>query len=151
MTFRLAALQRYREHLRDVLRQQLADLLSRDAALTRQRDDCLERRAEMLRQMRDLQQRPTLEIDAAALRRYHASQLTAEARRLEVERQQLAGLIAACRQRLILADQGVKVLEKLADRQREEIERSREHKEAREREEAWQAGQFASLPRRETH
>jgi flagellar biosynthesis chaperone FliJ len=142
--FRLAALQRYREHLRDVCRQQLAALLAQDAALVEQRDESLRQRTEMLRELRDLQQRPALNVDQAAARRYHAGQLAADARTTEWRRQQLAGLIAACRRRLVLADQGVKVLEQLSEKQRTQFEAEQEKQEARQREELWQAGQLVA-------
>jgi len=140
--FRLAALQRYREYLRDVVRQQLAELVARDAALAAQRDDVLTRRASTLHEMHELQQQSPLDVDQAAARRYHAGQLAVEARGLEWQRQQLAGLVSACRQRLVLADQGVKVLEKLADRQRQEFDRALERQDTRQRDEAWQAVQL---------
>jgi flagellar export protein FliJ len=140
--FRLAALQRYREHLRDVCRQELAALLAQDAALAQQRDEFLRRRTELLAEMRDLQQQASLNVDHAASRRYHAGQLAADARLAEWRRQQLAALVAACRQRLVLADQGVKVLERLSDKQRTEFEAEQEKQESRQREEIWQAGQL---------
>jgi hypothetical protein len=140
--FRLAALQRYREHLRDVCRQQLAELLAKDAALVQQRDAYLEQRTGTLREMRDLQQRTQLDVDQQAARRYHAGQLVVDARLIEWQRQQLAELIAASRQKLVLADQSVKVLEQLSDKQRQEFDYRQEHVEARLSEEAWQAGKL---------
>ena len=140
--FRLAALQRYREHLRDVCRQQLADLLSRDAELVQRRDAFLEQRAWLLSEMRDLQQQSSLNVDQQATRRYHAGQLVADARQAETQRQQLMELIATCRQRLVLADQGVKVLEKLEGKQLQEFDFRQEQHEAREREETWQAAKL---------
>jgi hypothetical protein len=146
--FRLAALQRYREHLRDVCRQQLAELLARDAALEQQRDELLRQRSTNLHEMHELQQQPRLDVDPAAARRYHAGQLAAEANRVEWQRLQLGGLLTACRQRLVLADQGVKVLEQLSDKQRLEFETQQEHRESRQREEVWQAGQLTKQAQR---
>jgi len=140
--FKLAVLQRYREHLRDVIRQELAELLARDAELARERDDALERRFETIHQMQQLQQQAALNVDQTAARRYHAGQLTAEAFDADMRRQQLVPPIAACRDRLIRADQSVKVLEQLADKQRREFESRLERTEERQREEAWQAGQL---------
>lgn len=147
-TFRLAAVLRYREQQRDALRQELTALLIREAELIRQRNQRLEQRAELLRQMSTLQQQPRWEIDPTAARRYHATHLLGEVRQLEWQRQQLTEQIMNCRQRLVLADQKVKVLEKLAQRQREEFEKQRELTETREREEAWQArhGGTGSFP-----
>jgi flagellar export protein FliJ len=140
--FRLQSLLNYREHRRDLCRQRLADVLAEDAELIRQREAVLAARGELLNQLQALQQQPRLEVDPMAARRYHAGQLAAEAARLQQSREQLAVRIAQCRQELIQADQAVKVLEQLADKQRQEAADDQERRESREREEIWQAGQL---------
>jgi flagellar export protein FliJ len=141
-SFRLQSLLNYREHRRDLCRQRLAAVLAEDAELVRQRDAVLAARGEMLDQLQALQQQPRLEVDPMAARRYHAGQLAADAVRLQQSRVQLAARIAQCRQELIQADQAVKVLEQLADKQRQQAADDQERRESREREEIWQAGQL---------
>jgi hypothetical protein len=157
--FSLAAVQRYREHLRDVVRQELAQLLARDATLIEQRDEFLRHRADNIREMQILdeflrhradniremqilQQQARLDVDQTAARRYHSAQLTSEASRVEWQRQQLSTVIANCRERLIRADQSVKVLDQLEEKQRAGFTQVMEAQEARDCEEAWQAGQL---------
>ncbi|HUQ69433.1 MAG TPA: hypothetical protein VM165_07925 [Planctomycetaceae bacterium] len=140
--FRLQSLLNYREHLRDLCRQRLAEVLAADAELVRQREAVLTTRGEMLTQLQNLQQQPRLDVDQAAARRYHAGQLAVEAARLQAARETLAEQIAQRRQEVVLADQGVKVLEQLADKQRQAAAEDQERREGREREEIWQAGQL---------
>jgi len=140
--FRFQALLQYREHLRDLCRQRLAELLAVDAELAHRKDTAVAARNELLNELRALLTQPRLEVDQAATRRYHAGQLAAEAQRLQHQRDQLAGRIAECRQALVKADQGVKVLEQLADKQRQAAEWEQDRRESREREEIWQAGRL---------
>jgi hypothetical protein len=140
--FPLQSLLNYRDHLRTLCRQRLAEVLAEDAELVQRRDATVAAREEMLVQLQQLQQQRRMDVDQAAARRYHAGQLAAETIRLECQRAQLADRIAQYRQALILADQGVKVLEQLADKQRQAHAEDQERRESREREEIWQAGQL---------
>jgi flagellar protein FliJ len=141
--FKLEPLQRYREHLRDRCRQALAIVLAEDAALVQRGEELAAAREQVLAEMQRLQAQPNLAVEQVAARRYHAGQLQGELRRVELERESVAERIAECRRLLSLADQGVKVLEQLETRQRQEHEKTREAKESREREEIWQAGKIA--------
>jgi flagellar biosynthesis chaperone FliJ len=143
--FRLQALLTYREHLRDLCRQKLAELLAAEADLVQQRQAVLTRREQMLTELQDLLTRPQVDVDQAAARRYHAGQLAAEAARLAAERERLAAGIAEARQLLVKADQGVKVLEQLADKQRAEARLDLDRRESREREEIWQAARLGTF------
>lgn len=143
--FRLEALLRFRENQRDLVRQQLAQLLSQDENFVAQRDSLLQERVETVQQLAELQRRPQIDVSSAAARRFHAGQLLHQARQVERERQALGEQIVKCRQALVLADQGVKVLEQLQDRQRTEFEAILEQKENRQREEVWQAGRLTQM------
>jgi flagellar biosynthesis chaperone FliJ len=68
--------------------------------------------------------------------------LSAEIQGLALRRREVAEQVSLCRKALVKADQGVKVLEQLRERQLREFERAEEHREAREREEIWQAGRM---------
>lgn len=140
--FRLQSLLTYREHLRDLARAKLAEVLAEDAELVRKKEAALAARGEILDQLQALQQLPRLDVDQMAARRYHAGQLTVEAVLLQQSRDELAVQVAECRQELVKADQAVKVLEQLAEKQREAEATEQERRESREREEIWQAGQL---------
>ncbi len=141
--FRLRSLLNYRESRRDQVRQELARLLTKDQELSVQRQGFLDERTTTLNEMRALQQTPTLNVDRASARRYHAGQLTVEAERVAQVRQILGQRIAQVRQQLIQADQSVKVLEQLRDHQHAEFTAQDELRQEKEREDAWQAGKLA--------
>lgn len=139
--FRLAALLRYRESLRDQCRQVLATWLARDAALADEQDRVEQERQQQMQEMRDAQQtRAELSVDRLASRRYRLGQLAITQQTLDSQRQHVSRQLEVCRQALVRADQGVKALERLSDTQRAEYLQRAELLEAREREEIWQAG-----------
>jgi flagellar biosynthesis chaperone FliJ len=140
--FRLESLQKYRENERDLCRQSLAQALAVEAELAEQHADVEREREATLAELRDLNDGDKLVIDRAAARRYHAGQLAYRLRQLDLQRQQAAVLVAQCRQVLVQADQGVKVLEKLSEKQQMEFEAELERHAAREREDNWQAARL---------
>lgn len=142
-SFRLQSLLNYRESRRDQVRQELARLLTKDAELVAQRQGFLDERAAVIAEMLALQQSSTLNVNQASSRRYHAGQLAIEAERINQVRQILGQRIEQCRQQLIRADQSVKVLEQLHDHQQAEFLAQDELRQAKQREDAWQAGKLA--------
>ena len=140
--FRLQALQQYREHQRDLCRQLLAEALHEESELLRRRDLLTREREQILTEMGALELERRVNVDQAAARRYHAAQLQADVRQIDADRQRLAQRIQLCRQALSKADQGVKVLEKLAEKQKLEFLQGVEKAESREREEGWQSGRI---------
>lgn len=141
--FRLQSLLNYRESRRDRVRQFLAQLLAKDQELSTQREAVLDQRTALLNEMHALQLAPQFNVDHAASRRYHAGQLMVEAEIIAQQRQKLGEQIAQCRQALIKADQNVKVLEKLFEQQHADFLVQDEHRQAKQREDAWQAGKLA--------
>jgi flagellar export protein FliJ len=141
--FRLASLLQYRENLRDQCRQILAQWLQRDADLAAEQQRLEQERELQLAEMSAEQvQQTKLQVDKLVSRRYRAGQLSAELSALAQRRSELAEQIALCRKALLKADQGVKALEQLAEKQRAEFRYAEERREAREREEIWQAGHW---------
>lgn len=140
--FRLAALLKYRESLRDRCRQALAQLLQQDAALIAEQAHLTEEREQQLEEMRQTQLAGRVPVERLAARRYHCGQLTNEIQQVVRKRQELAHQLAACRQTLIKADQGVKVLENLSERQLADHQQDEIRREARDLEEAWSAGRL---------
>jgi len=140
--FRLQALQKLREHHRDQCREALARILAEDAALVTQRTELEATRGQTLE---ELQQRLTVtrvDVAYATALRQHIGWLSSQLRDVDRQRAEVAERLEACRQRLIVADQNVKVLEKLEKKQRAESEQAAENKSSREREEIWQAGHW---------
>jgi flagellar biosynthesis chaperone FliJ len=140
--FRLESLQKFRENQRDLCRQALAQALAAEAALAEQHADVEREREATLAELRAFNDEDKLSIDRAAARRYHAGQLAYRLRQLELQRQQAALVVTQCRQLLVQADQGVKVLEKLSEKQQAEFEAEVERHAAREREDNWQAARL---------
>lgn len=145
--FRLESLQQFRENRRDLCRQALAQALAREAELAEQQAEAEREREATLAELRALNESDRLSIDRAAARRYHAGQLAYRIRQLELQRQQAAEVVAQCRQVLVQADQGVKVLEKLSEKQQAEFEAELERHAAREREDNWQAARLRESTR----
>lgn len=145
--FKFAALLRIRRHRRDQCRQLLAEVLSDIRALEVQRAELEQRRTGQLDELRSLGRPGPVDVDRAAARRYFAGQLVGElaglARRQELVEQQLE----LCRQTLVKADQDVKVLEKLEEKQRAAFQFESERRGARELEEAWQAARLTEVRR----
>lgn len=140
--FRLESLQKFRENQRDLCRQSLAQALAAEASLVEQHLEVERERASTLAELREFNDGDKLVIDRAAARRYHAGQLAYRLRQLDLQRQQAAIVVAQCRQLLVQADQGVKVLEKLSEKQQAEFEAELERHAAREREDNWQAARL---------
>ncbi len=145
--FSLAPLQKYREHQRDLCRQVLAQVLADDAALVQRREQLIAAREQLLAEMLELQGHERLNVDQSAARRYHAAQLLAQVRQVDAQREQVAEQLLLCRQTLAKADQGVKVLEQLAEKQKLEYLQKLDAKESREREEVWQSGKIVRQSR----
>lgn len=143
--FRLASLLKYRESLRDQCRQVLAQWLRRDADLVAEQQRLNDERELQLSEMRTEQTDGTLQVDRLVSRRYRAGQITGELTALARQRDELAQQISLCRQALVKADQGVKVLEQLSDKQLAEFLAADEKRQARDREEIWQAGHWKEI------
>lgn len=141
-TFRLRALQKLREHHRDQCREDLARVLAEDEALVAQRMELETSRVQTLEELQRRLQTQRVDVAYATALRQHVGQLQAQIRQVDRQRAEVAERLEACRQRLVAADQDVKVLEKLEEKQRAEHEQVAEAKSAREREEIWQAGRW---------
>lgn len=148
--FRLKSLQSYREHKRNACRTLLAQCLAYEEDLQRQHEHLTNQRTAALAEFQELQSQQRLDITQAAARRFYASRLAGELRQLEVQRQKAAAQVQLCRQALIEADQSVKVLEQLSEKQAAEFHFVADQRESREREAIWQAGALvrtAATPR----
>jgi flagellar export protein FliJ len=138
--FKLNPLLKLRRNERDVRQQLLADVLRRDSVLVARRRKFETDREMQIDELRALAGRASeIDVDAAAARRHYAVQLLGMMHEIDVQRAALATKIEDCRQALIRADQAVKALEKLAEKQEGEFIFQQERLESRALEEAWQA------------
>jgi flagellar export protein FliJ len=138
--FKFDPLLMLRKNQRVIRQQLLADVLRHDDELVDRRLRTDAERATQIEELRTLNQSGgDIDVDASASRRHYAVQLAGRMGEIDVERAGLARQIAECRQALVRADQAVKSLENLAERQRTEFIFDQERLEARALEETWQA------------
>jgi flagellar export protein FliJ len=138
--FKFDPLLMLRKNQRVIRQQLLADVLRHDEELVDRRLRTDAERATQIQELRTLNQSGgDIDVDASASRRHYAVQLASRMGEIDVERAGLARQIEECRQALVRADQAVKSLENLAERQRTEFIFEQERFEARALEEAWQA------------
>lgn len=133
--FKLAALLKLRERHRDLCRQLLAQALRRDEELLALRKQTESARATQFDEIRELTDTGEIDVDGASTRRFYAGQLIGDIGGIERQRMLVAQQIEVCRQKLILADQAVKALEKLQEKQFADFRFAQEQRDARELEE----------------
>lgn len=125
----------------------MAEILADDATFLAERGRIEAEREAQLAELRQLNQPGDVNINQSANRRFYAGQLTADIveidRRRELVRQQLE----LCRQALVKADQEVRALEKLEEKQRAEFVLQTERRTAAQLEDAWQATHFTEAYR----
>lgn len=137
--FPLESLLRYRESRRDLCRQLLAQILSEQTRIERDRQALQRRRGGQLEEIRQLGAAGNVDIDRSASRRYYASQVLGEIRLLERNREVVMQQLTACRQALVRADQEVKALERLRQKRKAEFLYEQQRREQHELHESWLA------------
>lgn len=135
--FRLASLQKYRGHQRDLCRQYLAEALADQRGVESELAANEHHREQQLDEIRDKTGIGRVNIDAIVSRRFHAGQLAHEIRTIKQRLDLVLKQVDLCRRALIQADQRVKALEKLEEKQLNEFLFEQERKASREREENW--------------
>ena len=95
----------------------------------------------LLQQIRELCQHGHVSINQAANRRYYAGQLHANMQAISQQQAELAAQLEQYCQTLVKADQDVKALEQLAEKQQADFQYEQLKKEAQELEETWLASQ----------
>jgi flagellar export protein FliJ len=146
--FKLDPLLKLRTSQRDKCQQSLADVLRRDDELVHRQSETERDRRTQIDELRSLGVSGSgVNIDASVSRRSYAGQLSGHIGSIEAERVALGRQIDLCRQALIRADQSVKSLEKLAEKQQSEFVFTQQSVEARELEQTWQALRTGELAR----
>jgi len=138
--FKFQSLLNFRRHRRDLCRLYLAQVLAKDRKLIGQRHSLKRERLEQLHELREIGRAGNMDIDRSASRRYFAGQLTGEMHLVDRNRELVAQQLKLCQQALSKADQDVKVLEKLEEKQRAEFLYHRERRDGHELDEIWMAG-----------
>ena len=144
--FKFETLLKFRKSQRDLCLQQVAQVLDADQSMQVEHASLEQNRLEQLDQIRKLGQAGELDVDRTVSRRLYSVQLSSEIRLVEHKRHELARLLEGSRQALVKADQKVKVLEKLNEKQWAEFLYAQERKTARELDEVWlatHAGEYA--------
>ncbi len=138
--FKFDPLLNLRRNERERCQRLLADVLRHDDELAARRGGIEAERLLQIDELRSLNSGVRgVDVDASTARRFYAVHLTARLGEIDVQRSVLARQIDACRQSLIRADQAVKSLEKLAEKQQADFVFLHERREARTLEETWQA------------
>jgi len=145
--FKFEPVLKLRRYRRDLCRQLLAQILDDDARLVDSRRRLEDFRLRQLDELRDLGRAGAVNVDQSAARRYHSAQLAAEVRLVDHRRTIVAQQLDLCRQALVRADQEVKALEKIEERQRGEFVYEAERQAARELEDAWSAARAVEASR----
>ncbi|MCH7990023.1 MAG: flagellar FliJ family protein [Planctomycetes bacterium] len=145
--FKFQSLLNYRRYRRNLCGIYLAEVLVKDRDLVSQRGSLERDRHDQLDELRDLSREGDVNIDRSASRRYFAGQLTGEMQLVDDNRSLIAQQLDLCRQALSKADQDVKVLEKLEEKQREVFRYDEERHEANELEEVWMSGHLREYTR----
>lgn len=140
--FKLGSLLKYRGHQRDLCRQLLAQVLEDDAQCVRQQDEMRLQQEFLAQEMREISNEGGFNVNEIATRRFHIGQLKLQILELDQKRQQIAQQIQLCRNALIQADQAVKALDNLKEKQRLQHAFEERKKADRFVEEAWQAANY---------
>lgn len=141
--FRFETLLKVRRSRRDLCRQLLAQVMADHRRHAEQSAALESTRTEQMEQIRNLARSGNIDVDGVTRRRYFARQLEAEKAVLDQQYTILSQQLDLCRQALTKADQEVKVLERLQDRQKAQFDYKRLRTEALEREDAWLSGKLS--------
>lgn len=145
--FRLDPVLTFRRNRKDQILQLMAELLKDDRDFQTREAAILEERDLQMDELRQLSVAAKYDVDRAASRRYHAGVLSLDLQTLAHQRRLLAEQIDRCRAELARADQDVKLLEKLREKQQAEHAKQGEMRAAMEREEAWLGAHWQEVSR----
>jgi flagellar protein FliJ len=141
--FSLEPLLKYRKHRRDLCRQYLAGVLTDARALELQSQELMTQREQQLGELGELGRQGEVDIDRSAARRYFAGRLLGEIRLNERQQELIAQQLDLCRRALQQADREMKIVEKLAEKRREEFLHQEIRRDALELEDVWNAARAA--------
>ncbi len=137
--FNLEALLSLRQSRRDSCRQLLAQLLNDEKIILEDKAEVLRKKDASLQAIKDLGSTGVVDLNKISTNRYYINQLVNESSLFDQKIENLNSQISLCRKALVKADQEVKVLDKLKEKQRVLFLEVEEKTEARELEETWLA------------
>ncbi len=143
--FQFESLLQVLQNRRNLRRHLLAQVLINDRALIEQRQEIERNRAGQLDELRGFGKTGEVAVDRSASRRDFAGQLLGDIGLVECRRELVQQQLQLCRTALVKADQDVKVLEKLAEKQRSEHLYRQERCAARELEDVWSSMQLTEV------
>lgn len=132
----------YRRHLRVERRNALAAAMSEEQSLLDQRSEVESRKAETVSQLQSMTRPGELNVEAAARRRYFVGQLDIRILILAEQIEQAHAVVEQRRQELIVADQEVRMLERLREKHVEEETAGQLRRTELELADQWQAARF---------
>ena len=118
--FRLATLMRLRENHRDELRGKLAEAYQAQQLLAEKKQSIHQEEQQLHQLRRDLLQETNTDVNRLLDMQRYAATLKAQLSTIQEQAQMLSVEVEKRRQAVVQADQQVKVLEKLRDRQQSE-------------------------------
>jgi flagellar export protein FliJ len=127
----LDAVLRVRRHQRDQVRMALARLLADERAAEERRQQSEQQRSDALASLRSSTSRGVVNVDRAAALRYHAARLSIDIARASAESATHSEHVRTAQALLAKADQAVKAVEKLLERDAAERRRIAERREDR--------------------
>lgn len=141
--FKFKALLHLRESRRDTCRQLLANILAEEKALLEEKNEVLLKKEECEKSIREIGSSGSVDINRISSHRYYVNQLSKDILITEQKLERVGQQAALCRKALSKADQEVKILEKLRDKQEQLFLENESRMESRELEETWQASQLS--------
>lgn len=132
----------YRCHLRMERRNALAAAMSEEQALLDQRSEVESWKAETVGQLQSMTRPGELNVEATARRRYFVGQLEIRILILTEQIEQVRAIVEQRRQELIVADQEVRMLERLREKHIEEETAAQLRRAELELADQWQAARL---------
>jgi len=148
--FRLESLLILRGNQRDLCYQMLAEVLRQDRELETRRQTQQSDQTRQRDELRTLEAGGRLDVAVALERRGYLAQLGRQLDELDRQRNLLSQQISLCRKSLVKADQSVRSLENLKDRQKQEYLGNQQRSADLELEETWRASGATTTTGRRT-
>lgn len=145
--FRLSQLLQLRNTHRDQCREQLARAIQAESEILQSLEDHQLEIESHLNDMRTASRDATYSVSAVQRRRQYLGTLTNQTQATTQQLEQARLVVQHCRQALAAADQQVRMLEKMSDRQASEYQQLQERREQSQREEAWMSVHFGGADR----
>jgi flagellar FliJ protein len=143
--FTLESVHRLRNQKRDECRRQLGLAVSRLQQIDSIDQQVLSEQAELRAYLKELSQAGTVSVGMVSRCQMHLAQLERKHQEALLALAEARQVVKAQREKLVAADQQVKAMEKLRDKQFEDYQREQDQRERLEQEEIQAANQYGKL------